>query len=183
MQTKSAIKKLARRHVSIFWSTALIDGSKLEIALPTSPPSSIIAPHRERSSGSHPALAAVIIGPNSRNNFPPAASVVLVQSDLIYLSDFGNFSTLQEWTYPHSLDDATLPARQSRLQVSREAGVHKLIYLLQQKALNTTTAHVTSLDQARETVVPDEHPTTRVGSVWEDLSVSPTMVLGVVNPD
>ena len=61
------------------------------------------------------------------------------------------------------------------LQVSREAG-HKLIHLLQQKALNST-AHVTSLEQARETAVPDEHP--RVGSVWADLSVSP-MVLGVV---
>ena len=36
-----------------------------------------------------------------------------------------------------------------RLQVSREA-VHKLIHLLQQKALNSTS-HVTSLEQARET--------------------------------
>ena len=142
LQTKSAIKKLAQRHVSIFWSTALIDWSKLEFALPTTPSS--IAPHCEHS-GSYPALAAVI-GPSSRNNLPPAASV-LVQSDLIYLADFWNFSTLQ-WTPPHSLDEATLPARQ-RLQVSREA-VHKLIiHLLQQKALNTT-GHVTSLEQARD---------------------------------
>ena len=151
-------KKLVQRHVSIFWSTALLDWSELEFALPTPPAST--APHHEHSE-SYPALAAIIGGPSSRNNLPPAASV-LVQSDLICLSDFWNFSTLQ-WTSPHSLVEATLPARQ-RLQVNREA-VHKRIHLLQKKNLYTT-GHVTSLEQARETAVPDELP--RVGSVWAD---------------
>ena len=167
-QRKSSLKGLVQRHVSIFWAQAIKDWTSLKFSLPA--PSAPSAPHREHA-GSYPVLAAVV-GQRDRANLPPAAKV-LVQSGLIYLADFWNFSTLQ-WHAPQLLVQATQPARQQH-QVPLPH-VLALIHRLQRHVL-ANTDHVEALEQSRETQVPPEHPS--VGSIWADPTVEP-MVVGTI---
>jgi hypothetical protein len=172
--SRHVVKKVATRLASPFWKAAVLDWAKLGYAHP--PAGAALSPHREHA-GSYPALAAVTAVGKWDNRSP--AAQLLINSSLIYLSDFWNYSRLQ-WCTEEALAAAAAAAQPDPPVSSVE--MRRQVYALQRHAFRHTPqpTHVVALEvKKRAGAVPMEKKKPQVGEVWADPTTNPITV-GIV---
>ena len=141
LSSKRAVTLTATRIKSEFWKAAVRDWAQLEYHLPSH--NAPTAPHREHA-GSYAALADIT--PQRLWGAPPPTAQVLSKSNMIYLSDFWNYSSLR-WCEEETLADSTAAA--TALLPTTRRRVMGQIAQLQRKAFRSTP-HVVELECDRQ---------------------------------
>ena len=106
---------------------------------------------------------------------PSSPTRALINSGLIYLSDFWNFSRLH--CDPGVIDVATAAARE--IQAVSLAAMRNRLHAVQQHTFNHTPYVEEELEKRRAAEVPAELP--QVGEAWADTTTAPiTTVVGSI---